>query len=192
MYTHRVGTDETDKGETMYSKKLYQVIASAVDSHKRCKESGNSFASQWEDTLDTIERDYLPHGSGIDSGTKIDRDKTTATRIVLTFGFHHMDSNGFYCGWTDYTAVITPSFDGIDLRITGRDRNGIKEYLHQTFDYCLNETAEIRCEDCGHVVMCREVPDFSGTHYATKIIRLCPHGKAEMESPIIAPGIPTL
>jgi hypothetical protein len=79
----------------------------------------------------------LPSGSGIDSGTKIDLDKSHAEKIIFYFGFHHMDENGFYDGWTEHTLVVTPSFTGINLRIGGRDRNQIKEYLYDTYDYAL-------------------------------------------------------
>jgi hypothetical protein len=48
-----------------------------------------------------------------------------------------MDENGMYAGWGDYTAVIRPAFHGIDLTIKGRNRNDIKEYLYQTYEYAL-------------------------------------------------------
>jgi hypothetical protein len=88
--------------------------------------------------------DWLPSGSGIDSGTKVDSERTHAERLVLTFGFHHMNEGGYYCGWTEHTAVITPSFRSVfNLRITGRDRNGIKDYLYQTFDLALSRECSV-------------------------------------------------
>lgn len=80
-----------------------------------------------------------PSGSGIDAGTKLD-DSSTKDKLVFAFGYHHMDEHGYYDGWTEHTAVVKPSMCfGYDLRITGRDRNGIKEYLASVFDHWLNE-----------------------------------------------------
>ena len=49
-----------------------------------------------------------------------------------------MDDAGFYDGWTGHTITITPSFSGINLRISGPNRNDIKDYLYETFDYALS------------------------------------------------------
>ncbi len=86
-------------------------------------------------------KDTAPSGSGIDNGTKLDAT-SKPNRLVFTFGFHHMDENGYYDGWTTHTAVVTPSLVwGYDLRITGQNRNEIKDYLHDVFTYWLNEEA---------------------------------------------------
>lgn len=97
-----------------------------------------------EDSLDYVVRNFLPSGSGIDCGTKLD-ESSTSERLVFTFGFHHMDECGFYDGWTEHKAIVTPtltSHSGFKLRITGRDRNDIKEYLHQVFDSALDESID--------------------------------------------------
>jgi hypothetical protein len=51
-------------------------------------------------------------------------------------------NDGFYSGWTDHTVIVRPSFRGINVRISGRDRNGIKEYLAETYDYALTQEVE--------------------------------------------------
>ena len=118
---------------------IYQVIASRTEAIKSCIKTGNK---EWEnkhgEILDSIEKD-LPRGSGIDAGTTIDRKQTTRNKIVLNTAFHHMDTNGYYDGWTEHTVIVTPSFDGIDIRITGRNRNDIKDYLHELFDHVLSQ-----------------------------------------------------
>ena len=49
-----------------------------------------------------------------------------------------MNENGFYDGWTDHTLTVRPSLvHGIELEISGRNRNDIKEYLHETFHSAL-------------------------------------------------------
>lgn len=117
---------------------VIEHIASIVDALTRCNPD---WTARHNATLDRLERDYLPSGSGIDSGTKIDRERSKRDRIVLTTEFHHMDGeSGMYCGWTEHEIIITPSFIGrFDVRITGRDRNEIKDYLGQLFHDALSE-----------------------------------------------------
>lgn len=114
------------------------AISGLVQAIANCKRSGNA---EWLDkhsaNLDQLERE-LPSGSGIDSGTQIDRDKTTADRIVLTFGYHFMDDSGSYGGWLDYTAIIQPTFTGLDVTIKGRNRNDIKDYLNDVYHHVLS------------------------------------------------------
>jgi len=85
-----------------------------------------------------------PSGSGVDSGFVVDYDKTRRDRIVLTTAFHHMDEHGGYDGWTDHQIVITPSLEfGTHMRVTGRDRNSIKDYLGELFDHWLNLKVDV-------------------------------------------------
>jgi hypothetical protein len=86
----------------------------------------------------------LPSGSGIDSGTELDPYECKPDRLVFSLGFHHMDENGFYDGWTQHQVILKPSLEnGFDMRITGKDRNQIKEYLYQVYDsYFNSETLE--------------------------------------------------
>lgn len=117
--------------------KVYQMIARNLE---RLASDNLATHAHADDKLDYLAKERLPSGSGVDAGCKIDR-KSTAKRIVITFGFHHMDEHGSYDGWTDHTAVITPDFLWkFKLRITGRDRNGIKEYLYDLFDDALSAT----------------------------------------------------
>jgi hypothetical protein len=76
----------------------------------------------------------LPSGSGLDRGVSLD-SSSKPERLVFLAPFHHMDANGYYCGWTDYKIVLKPSFlfFGIDIRITGKDKNYVKDYLYDLF-----------------------------------------------------------
>lgn len=120
---------------------LIQVIASTVQARVNCQTAGNTdWLHEHTDRLSRIERELLPSGSGVDAGTKIDLQASRSDRIVLTASYHHMDDSGGYDGWTEHTIVVTPSFSGVNIRITGRDRNGIKEYLGDLFDSCLSHS----------------------------------------------------
>ena len=113
------------------TKTLAAWIAETAEWAERAQNNANA---QWGDIAqDRLAQlvDLLPSGSGIDNGTKL--ESADATKIVLTAGFHHMNENGYYDGWTEHRITIRPRFDGIDVTIGGRNRNDIKEYLHQTY-----------------------------------------------------------
>ena len=123
--------------------KVIARVYRLIQAKNSCIISKNfEWVEKHKNVLSEIAEKYLPHGSGINSGCKIDLQKSNENKIVITFGFHHMDKNGFYCGWTSHKLICRPSFDGIDLKITGRDKNGIKEYLYEIFDYSLNNEIE--------------------------------------------------
>ena len=118
---------------------VYKELASCLVAIGNCKESDNTdWNDKWHNMIDIIEREYLPHGSGIDNGVKLDREKSTKDKLILTFDFHFMDDNGFYDGWESYRLIVTPSllFD-VDMKIIGPNRREIKEYLYSLFYDCL-------------------------------------------------------
>jgi hypothetical protein len=122
----------------MINKTVIQELASAIGAYDRCVESGNDEWMQTHlDTINDIADNYLPHGSGIDNGCSIDLAKSTDKKVVIDTSFHHMNDVGMYDGWTDHTIIVTPCFDGVDIRVTGRDRNQIKEYLGDIFNDAL-------------------------------------------------------
>lgn len=117
--------------------KIYQKIAQAGDALQRCIKTGNSWADRWQETLDEIENNYLPSGSGFDSGCSIER--ADGKKIVIAFSYHNMNENGSYDGWSDYELIVTPNLAlGYDMRFTGKDRNGNKEYFGDEFSGILD------------------------------------------------------
>ena len=124
----------------MENQKLYQSMASMLNARENCAKSGNSdWFDKWSDMLHKIESNQLPSGSGIDSGTSIDLDKSTGEKIILSFSFHHMDESG-YDGWTEHTITVKPSLQfGFTLSISGPNRNDIKDYLADVFQSVLSE-----------------------------------------------------
>ena len=129
-------------------RKRYQVIATAVQARINCMKDDNQDANRIEWTerwTDVIEREtaQLPSGSGIDSAPKFDFDASTPEKLVFTFGYHHMNENGMYDGWTEHSLIVTPSLQfGFHLRITGKDRKQIKDYLYEIFQSALSEEVE--------------------------------------------------
>lgn len=124
----------------MLNRSVVQVLASLVDARRNCIKSGNEeWKEHHEVTIKTIVRAHLPHGAGFDIGTELDMDKSSSGRLVFSTSFHHMDEMGGYDGWTDHSVIVTPSLTHVfDLRITGRDRNGIKDYIADVFSGVLH------------------------------------------------------
>lgn len=90
----------------------------------------------------------LPHGAGIDSTEPeylhgLDVEKSTFDKLIINCSFHHMNDGGFYDGWTEHKIVVTPTFTGIDVIVTGRDRNDIKEYLAEAYHTILSQPFKV-------------------------------------------------
>jgi hypothetical protein len=120
----------------------YLTLANKFRAYLNCVASGNE---QWMDMHELeIERIMTdaPSGSGVDCGTKFSLELSDRNKLVLTFSFHHMNENGFYDGWTDHRCIIKPDFGGFRMKITGRDKNSVKDYLYDLFSHWLNETTK--------------------------------------------------
>lgn len=116
-------------------RKLYQIIAAKISAADRGSESA-------KDDLNWISRNLLPHGSGFDNGTSI-ATISTSQKIRFETSFHHMNDAGFYDGWTDHEIIIVPSFvHGFEMRVLGRDRNMVKDYIAEVFSSLLNDEYE--------------------------------------------------
>jgi len=92
---------------------------------------------RWQDKLDAIMK-TAPSGSGFDNGTKL--ESISDKRIVFTTSFHHMNEHGYYDGWTDHQVIVTADLRAdFDIRVTGRNKRQIKEYIADTFNQWLGE-----------------------------------------------------
>ena len=121
--------------------KIYQAIAQQLFRRKWVRDgngvTGPVVSADIEKKLEAL-MDTAPHGFGIDRGVQLLEDESAPNRLVFQCDYHHMDEAGFYVGWTYHKAVVTPDFVfGYSIRITGRDRNQIKEYLRETLGYWL-------------------------------------------------------
>jgi hypothetical protein len=127
----------------MKTQKLYRMLAQKCAARKCCAESG-LHGAEWkrkhEQAIEQIVKDFMPSGSGLDCGTKIDLDASDGETLVFYTEFHHMNENGFYDGWTTHRVKVQGSLvSEFDLHINGRDRNQIKDYLTDVYDCALRE-----------------------------------------------------
>ena len=115
-------------------------LAAAL-SHKRSLSNSTVANTIWENRVNAkVETfaQYLPSGSGVDSGTTIEEGDCTDSRIVLSCGFHHMNDAGYYTQWTQHKIILDASFGGFNIRVTGRNINDIKDYLADLFHSALS------------------------------------------------------
>lgn len=119
---------------------VVRAISATIQAIENCKKSNNQgWLDKHEAKLNVLVENYLPHGSGFDSGTQIILEKCNQHKLVFQCDFHHMDDMGGYVGWSFHTVVVTPSFSGCDIRITGRNRRDIKSYIGEEFSYRINQ-----------------------------------------------------
>lgn len=132
---------------------LYHRISNNLAARENCRISRNDGGlEKWGEILKTLVG-FLPSGSGINDGIRLDQTMSTPEKLVFRFSFHHINDNGFYDGWEDYAITVKPSLQfGIDIQISGKDRNNIKDYLHGIFEPALTANIWINSEDewqCG-------------------------------------------
>lgn len=121
--------------------KMYQAlahVAMALNNPSLTKTALN-YQTQRLDQLVKL----LPSGSGFDAGTEFLTVASGSKKLIFKTAYHHMDEHGGYCGWTEHEVIVTPCLDhtGIDMRVTKKDKNNIKEYILEVFFSALQEEA---------------------------------------------------
>jgi len=128
--------------------KVYQHLANCVQAYNNCKrENKTDWMDKWEREINAIVEDFFPHGSGFDSETTLNLDESTGEKLVFETQYHHM-SYGMYDGWTEHTITVKPSLVfGFHIKISGKDRNGIKDYIREMFSSALDEETDYRIKE---------------------------------------------
>lgn len=119
----------------MATKTIAREIAGLLQAIDNCAKSGNAdWHIRHTQRLDALIKDHAPSGSGWDCGTTLDLQKSTPEKLIFTGSWHHMNDAGYYDGWTNHTITARASLVwGVDLRVSGRNRNGVKDYLGELF-----------------------------------------------------------
>jgi hypothetical protein len=120
--------------------KTYKMLAGKIGARINCLKSDNTeWYDEHEKDIQYIVNNFFPHGSGFDSGTTIDFEKSTGEKLVFVSGFHHMNDGGYYDGWSEHTIIVTPSLQSdFNIRVTGKNRNDIKDYIAEMFKLILS------------------------------------------------------
>ena len=141
----------------MENVKVYKQLIRTMNSRQSCIDNyaifkkvnpeniagWKTWVNTYDDEIEDIEKNYLPHGSGIDNGCHVNLDKSNENKIIIDSGYHCMDENGYYDGWIDFSVTVTPCLEmDISINIIGNfgKYHYTKEYLYDVFYYALYDT----------------------------------------------------
>jgi len=114
--------------------KRYAWIAMKLQAIENCrKNKADNWYARHSDELEADLKETAPSGSGFDNGTELDYTKSNSRKLVFHIAFHHMNDDGYYTRWTSHSVIITPDFNGFNIRVTGKDYNMIKDYIADMF-----------------------------------------------------------
>jgi len=98
------------------------------------------FAPKYRAERETLIREHLPHGAGIDAPITLDEERSNDHRLVFEVPFHQMDDEGYYCGWTTFRVTVTCSIAyGLSVKATGRGRFGLRDYVEEMMQYAMTQ-----------------------------------------------------
>lgn len=119
---------------------IAEALSRAIVSGRNAEASGNTvWAEKWQARIADI-MDGAPWGSGFDNGTHLGSGhKQSDRRLTFATSFHHMSDGGFYDGWSDHIITIDATFTGLGVKVSGRNRNDIKDYIAEVFSCWLSE-----------------------------------------------------
>ena len=153
----------------MYKEPVYKQIANQVYQYHSTVTPQESDEMRHKYALESIMKNHMPSGSGIDAGTKLLLEESTGEKLVFEVAYHHMNSTGFYCGWTTRNITVTYSMRtglkldfetiSVDADFTEVDDEGQEydnaewtlentdEYLADTYQYALENVIELTLKD---------------------------------------------
>lgn len=83
--------------------------------------------------------ELLPIGNAIETECDLLLNSTKKRIVIFTAYWHPIMKE-----WINHQVIITPSFEGeIDIRVTGKNVNNIKQYLHDVFREALLKEYEV-------------------------------------------------
>jgi hypothetical protein len=120
-------------------KTVAQEISARLSQIQNLLEAGNtSMMSHCGDKLRLLVKELMPSGWGFDMGTTL-HVRSTPNKLVFVTEFHHMNDDGFYDGWTGHIVTVVPTFNGMKIHVSGRNRDSIKDVIAETFSFTLGD-----------------------------------------------------
>ncbi|MFY7937382.1 MAG: hypothetical protein ACOVOQ_08395 [Flavobacterium sp.] len=123
--------------------KLYKEIARVLGQKNKSLNVIEKELTLFKEVLPIRLNPVIKDGNRIEAGCVISL-KSTKKRIVIDTLYWHTNDSDETSRCTAHQVVITPSFeDEINIRITGKNEDNVKEYLHNIFRESL--MSEIVC-----------------------------------------------
>jgi hypothetical protein len=111
------------------TQEYYSKLAKSI---KWIKDVNEDFYDQADQELEELKK-FLPYGSGFNSGSEICLEECQDEKIVILTWYHHMNERGYREEVTKHKVIITPSFRGMNIKVTGKNKNIIKVYIADLF-----------------------------------------------------------
>ena len=110
------------------------LVSALINTSKLIDNYKSSDHTDWaafhEEKLAKLCRDHLPRGIGV-FGVSV--AATTDTKAVFYCLYRHTDKHGYFVCNTAYRIVVRPTFTGLAIRVLGRNKYNVKEYLADQF-----------------------------------------------------------
>ena len=119
---------------------VYRQLAQWSRNYRQVQDE--DMRNSYEEWITKLVREYLPYGSGVDSGVTLDLNASSADRLVFWSSFHMMNDNGFYMGWWDFKVIVTPSMVlDFEIRVTSKqkDKRLLRPYITELFSDSLSQ-----------------------------------------------------
>lgn len=87
------------------------------------------------ETIEKLVSKYLPNGSGINNGVTFNFGESCSSKLVFNSSYH-LNFDGSYGDWIDFTVVVYPFVLGLDITINGKttgENYDIHDYLYEVF-----------------------------------------------------------
>lgn len=123
--------------------KLYQAIARAHEGQEACTNDCPEMADLWRERLGNLIA-QLPSESGFSAGTKF--VSLCESSMIFSTEFAHLDEGGSCVGWTNHFVYVGLRWSGLEISVTGPNRNDIKEYIKDVFAEALDSEVEFEPE----------------------------------------------
>ena len=114
------------------AEKLYNTFAYlAANYHEPY--SPNDAKAERKARADELAEEFLPSGSGFDSGSSFDIEASNGDKLILYTKYHHM-VEGVYTKWTEHKVIVTFSMAyGLIVKVQGSNYRNIRGYIADQF-----------------------------------------------------------
>lgn len=116
----------------MITLKLSYLLAERMDGIQWAIKQNTKNDESYQRNMNELEflcKEFMPSGAGFDNGTKILIPESAPNRLKFHTDFHHMNKVGMYDGWTYHSVTAMANFIGMDVKVSGINRDNIKDYI---------------------------------------------------------------
>lgn len=144
----------TESKKQILAQRLAVLVSAWHNCAKKIRDTklDNGWADRHEAKIKALVKDHLPSGSGFDDGTTLVVDNSDDNVLSFVGGYHHMDGNGSYCGWSSHVVTVSGNLAHgftVNVVVTGApddedyDADHHRDYVAETFCFALQTLVEV-------------------------------------------------